>query len=98
MLSVVPSERKKWETNSVPQSEVTWEGTPCLEKMCRRNSCASWGDVMVSYVGTKMACLDSRSMTTRMAVKPEEEGSCSIKSMEMESHGLSGIGSCLSSP
>ena len=53
---------------------------------------------MVSYVGMNMACLDNRSTTTRIAVKPEEEGSCSMKSMEMESHGLSGIGSCLSSP
>ena len=52
---------------------------------------------MVLYVGTNMACLDSWSMTTRMAVKPKEEGSCSMKSMEMESHGLSGIRSCLSS-
>ena len=32
------------------------------------------------------------------AVKPKEEGSCLMKSMEMKSHGLSGIGSCLSSP
>ena len=32
-----------------------------------------------------------------MAVKPEEEDSSSMKSMEMESHGLLGIGSCLSS-
>ena len=47
---------------------------------------------MVLYVGTKMACLDSQLMTTRMAVKPEEEGRCSMKSMEMESYGLLGIG------
>ena len=53
---------------------------------------------MVLYVGMKMACLDSWSTTMRMAVKPEEEGSCSIKSIEMEFHGLSGIRSCLSSP
>ena len=29
-----------------------------------------------------------------MAVKPSEDGSCSIKSMEIEFQGLSGIGSC----
>jgi len=28
-----------------------------------------------------MACFDSRSMTTNMAVKPDEDGSCSMKSM-----------------
>ncbi len=29
------------ETNSEPRSEVTWEGTPCLEKTWRMNSSAS---------------------------------------------------------
>ena len=45
-----------------------------------------------------MACLDSRSITTKMAVKPDEEGSCSMKSIEMEFHGRSGTGNCLSIP
>ena len=46
----------------------------------------------------KMTCFDSWSMTTSMAVKPEEEGSCSMKSIEMEFHGQSGTGNCLSIP
>ncbi len=29
---------EKWDTNSVPQLEVTCEGTPCFEKMWVRNS------------------------------------------------------------
>ena len=33
---------------------------------------------------------------TRMEVNPSEEGSCSMKSMEIECHGRVGIGSCLS--
>jgi hypothetical protein len=37
-------------------------------------------------------------MTTRMAMKPDESGSFSMKSMEMEFQGLSRIGSCLSNP
>jgi len=45
-----------------------------------------------------MACFDSRSMTTSMAVKPDEDGSCSMKSIEMEFHGWSGTGNCLSIP
>ena len=45
-----------------------------------------------------MACLDSWSITTRMVVKPDEEGSCSMKSIEMEFHGRSGTGNCLSIP
>ena len=51
---------------------------------------------MVSWVGMKMDYLESWSTTTRMAVKPEDEGSCSMKSIEMEFHGFSGMGSCLS--
>ena len=45
-----------------------------------------------------MACLESQSTTTRMAVKPVDEGSCSMKSMEIEFQGFSGTGSCFSSP
>ena len=41
--------------------------------------------------------LGSQSMTTRMAVKLEDKGSCSMKSIEMEFQGFSRIGSCLSS-
>jgi len=36
-----------------------------------------------------MACFDSRSMTTSMAVKPDEDRSCLMKSIEMEFHGQS---------
>src|SRR6266481_2088681 len=51
MSKAVPSERKKWEMNSVPRSEVMWLGTPCFEKTCRMNNCAGCCDVIVSYVG-----------------------------------------------
>ena len=43
-------------------------------------------------------CFDRQSMTMRMEVNPSEEGSCSMKSMEIECHGPAGIGSCLSRP
>ena len=36
-------------------------------------------------------------MTTRITVCPEEAGSCSMKSMEMEFHGFKGMGSCFRS-
>ena len=36
-------------------------------------------------------------MTTRIIVCPEEAGSCSMKSMEMEFHGFKGMGSCFRS-
>jgi len=44
-----------------------------------------------------MACLESLSTMTRMAVKLVDEGSCLMKSIEMEFHGFSGTGSCFSS-
>ena len=77
-------ERKKWEMNSEPRLEVMWEGTPCLENTWRRKSFVSSGDVIMSCIGMNMHCLDSESTTTRIAVYLEDEGSCSMKSMEME--------------
>ena len=41
-----------------------------------------------------MACFDRWSTITRMVLKPEEEGSFSIKSIEIEFHGRSGTESC----
>ena len=98
MSSALPSEWKKWDTNSVPQSEVTWASTPCLENTWSRNSFARSGLVTVSYVGMNIACFESRLIMTRMAVKLVEGGSCSMKSIDMEFHGFSGTGSCLSRP
>ena len=57
-------------------------------------SLASSGAVMLSVVGMKMPCLESRSTTTRMVVCPEDEGRCSIKSIEIKFHGRLGTGSC----
>ena len=45
-----------------------------------------------------MYCFDSQSTTTRIVVYLKELGSCSMKSIEMEFHGFSRIGSCLSKP
>ena len=92
------SDWKKWDMNSVPWSDVTWAGTLCLENTWSRKSFVSSGLVMVSWVGMKMDCLESWSMTTRMAVKLEDEGSCSMKSIKMEFQGFSGMVSCLSNP
>ena len=91
-----PREQKKWEMNSVPLLEVTWAGTPCLENTWSRNNFVSSRLVMVLWVGMKIACFERWSTTTRMAVKPEEDGSCSMKSMEMEFQGFSRTGNCLS--
>ena len=37
-------------------------------------------------------------MTTRIVMCPEEAGSCSMKSMEMEFHSFDGMASCFRSP
>ena len=52
----------------------------------------------MSSVGMKMQCLERQSMTTRIAVCPEEARSCLMKSMEMEFYDFDGMGSCFRSP
>ena len=54
--------------------------------------------MMVSCVRMNKDCLDKQSTMTRMDVYPEDDGSCSMKSMEMEFQGFSGIGSCFRRP
>ena len=49
-------------------------------------------------MGMKMPCFVSWLMTTRMAVKPEENRSCLIRSMDMEFHGDFGTGRGLRRP
>ena len=85
------SEWKKAETNSEPWSEVTWEGTPCLEKTWRMNNLANIGDMMVSKVRRKINCLVRLSMMTNIVSEPSDMGNFSMKSMDIEFHGLSGI-------
>ena len=58
--------------NSVPQSEVMCDGTLCFEKTWSTKNWASCMEMMVSYVGMKIACLDSPSTTTKIVVKPNE--------------------------
>ena len=92
------SEWKKAKTNSEPQSEVMCEGTPCLEKTWRMNDLANIGDVMVSTVRIKIDCLVRWSMMTSIMSEPLDMGNFSMKSMDIEFHGLSGIGSCFRRP
>ena len=98
MSRTFPSERKKAKTNSEPQSEVMCEGMPCLEKTWRTNNLANIGDVMVSTVGIKINCLVRWSTITSIMSELSDMGNFSMKSMDIEFHGLSGIGSCFRSP
>jgi len=47
------------------------------------NNLARPWEVIVSCFGMKTHCLDNQSTIMRMAVKPSEGGSCSIKSMDV---------------
>ena len=98
MLNSLPRDQKKCDTNSGPWSDVTCDGVQCFEKMCERNKQESSGEVMELCVGMKRECLVSQLTTTRMDEKLSDSGSCSMKSIEMESHGHVRIGSCLSNP
>ena len=98
MSRTFPSEQNKAETNSEPWSEVMCKGMPCLEKTWRTNSLANIGDVMVSMVGIKIKCLVRQSTMTNIVLEPLDMGNFSMKSMDIEFHGLSGIGSCFRSP
>ena len=46
----------------------------------------------------KIACLVSQSTTMSISVNLWDSESCLIKSIDMDSQGLGGIGNCLSSP
>ena len=43
-------------------------------------------------MGIKRDCMVNQSTTTNIAVKPEEGGKCSMKSIEIEFQGFSGTG------
>ena len=95
MSRTVPKDRKKFDTNSEPLSEVIWEGMPCLENTCRINRCAKFMDVMVSWAGIKITCLVSQLTITKIVSNLENDGSFLMKYIKIEFYGHSGIGSCL---
>src|SRR5258706_14058304 len=83
--------------NSEPQSEATRDSIPCFKNTWVRNSWVSSGELMESWVGMKRDCLVRWSTITNIAVCPSNVRS-SMKSIEMDSHGHGGIGSCLRKP
>ncbi len=58
----------------------------------------SSSEPMESWVGMKRDCLVRQLTITKIAVCPSDVRSCSMKSIEMDSHGCGGIGSCLRKP
>ena len=59
------------------------------------NRCAKFTDIMVSWAEIKIICLVSWSTMTKIVSNLEDDGSFSIKFIEMEFHGHSGMESCL---
>ena len=74
---------------------MIWEGIPCLENIWRMKRYAKSKDMMMSWTEIKIACLVSQSTITRIVLNLDDDGSFSIKSIEMEFYGYLGIGSCL---
>ena len=62
------------------------------------NRCAKSMDVMVSWTGVKIAYLVSWLTMTKIVSNLEDDGSFSMKSIEMEFHSRSVMGSCLKDP
>ena len=87
---------EKLEMNSGLWSEVTCSGMLCLENMCITNSIARSLEVQWMVVRMNMPCLESWSTITRIELQPEDVRRVSMKSIEMEFHRCSGIGSCFS--
>jgi len=52
-------------------------------------------DVMVSWAEIKIACLVSQLTMTKIVLNLEDDRSFSMKSIEIEFHGHSEMGSCL---
>ena len=82
---------KNCETNSGPQSEVTCEGTPCLEKTWIIKSEASCSKVIVLFVRMQIPCFEARSIITRIESKPLDNGSLTMKSLVTTCQGPSGV-------
>ena len=59
------------------------------------NKCAKSEDVMVSWVRIKIVCLINWSTMTKIVSNLEDNGSFSMKSIEMEFYSCSEIWSCL---
>ena len=91
MFRAVPKKQKKFNTNSKPLLEVTWEGILCLENTWRMNRHLKSIDVMVSWTGIKIICLVNQSTMTKIVSNLEDNRSFSMKSIEMEFHNHSGI-------
>jgi len=59
------------------------------------NRCAKSVDMMVIWAGIKITCLVSQLTMTKIVSNPEDDGSFLMKSIEIEFHDRSEMGSYL---
>ena len=59
------------------------------------NSLANSVEVMLLDIRMKIACLESQLTIIKIMSKPEKERSFLMKSIDIEFHNYSGMGSCL---
>ena len=88
----------KREVNCVPQSETMSLGRPWCLKTYWRYRWVVPSAVTLVVVGQKCAIFVSRSIQTRMALKPLEGGSSTMKSIDTELHAEGGISKGCSRP
>src|SRR5215471_1248669 len=92
MLSVWHKDFQNLDTKCLPRSDTMSDGAPCLENTWRRKRRATPSVSTFLCVGMKSAIFVSRHTTTKIASKPSERGKPSMKSMEMDDQGCSGMG------
>src|SRR5215469_2419865 len=92
MLSMWYRDFQNLDTKCLPRSDTISDGAPCLENTCRRKRRATPSVSTFLCVGMKSPIFISWHTTTKIVSKPSEGGKPSIKSMEMDDQGRSGMG------
>src|ERR1700759_2088449 len=86
------------DTNWGPWSEMIESGSPWSLKTLLRYNWAVCSELIVEWQGTKWTPLEFLSHMTKIESKPEEVGRGPMKSAEICSQGLDGIGLGWSNP
>lgn len=96
MLRILQSEDQNLDTKCLPLSETMSVGMPCFGKTCIVKILASWGALSSACIGMNRAILVRQSTMTSIMLL--DSGSHSMKSIEIELHGRSGMGKNCSGP
>ncbi len=86
------------DVNCVPRSDIISSGSPWYLYTFSKKSRVVSLPVIVLLQGTKCAIFVNRSTTTKTKSKDLDFGRSTMKSMDMDVHGVFGIGSGWSNP